>query len=95
MKHLPILYIKSGCPWGRAARAFFSEHDVDLDIRDVYEDPKYMDEMIQISGQTKTPTLVDGDFIVADFSVDELLEEIRQYPEMMKKYAVEDEDNDN
>lgn len=93
MKHLPILYIKPGCPWCRAARAFFAEHGVDVDLRDVLSSPKDMEAMEDISGQSKTPTLVDGDFVVADFSVDEFIAELRQHPELMKKYGVADDDD--
>ncbi len=95
MKRKPVLYIKSGCPWCRSARAFLSEHGVDVDLRDVNANTAYMEEMEEISGQSKTPTLVDGDFIVADFSVDELVEELRQRPELLGRYGVsDDEDGD-
>lgn len=78
----PILYIKSGCPWCREALSFFNSQGVDLDIRDVLENSKDMDAMVSLSGQTKTPTFEYEDFMVADFSVDEFLAELSEFPEV-------------
>ena len=41
-----------------------------------------MDELIAASGQTKTPTLKHGDFIVADFDLDEFEAALQQSPEV-------------
>lgn len=79
---LPILYIKSGCPWCREALSFFNSQGVDLDVRDVNESPKDMDAMVALSGQTKTPTFEYEDFMVADFDVDEFLAELNEFPEV-------------
>lgn len=95
MSQKPILYIKSGCPWCRAARAFLAEHAVDVELRDVNQNPAFMREMQSISGQSKTPTLVDGDFVVADFSVDELIGELRQRPELLGRYGVSDDEDED
>lgn len=79
---LPILYIKAGCPWCREALAFFNSQGVELDVRDVNVNPKDMDAMVAISGQTKAPTFEYEDFIVADFSIDEFLAELNDFPEV-------------
>ena len=73
---LPILYIKSGCPWCREALSFFNGQGVQVEVRDVIANPKDMDAMLALSGQTKTPTFEYGDFMVADFDVDEFLAEL-------------------
>jgi len=91
MKHKPILYIKPGCPWCRDALAFFSQHGVDLDIRDVTTSEASLRRMVEISGQSKTPTLEYGDFVVADFSVNELTDELEQVPEIKKELGLGDE----
>ena len=39
-----------------------------------------MDQMVQLSGQTKTPTFVLGDFIVADFDIGEFQAALQQAP---------------
>lgn len=87
----PILYIKPGCPWCRSARSFFEQHSVDLDIRDVLDNKKDMDQMVEISGQTFTPTFQYGDMVVADFSVDEFLTELEEFPEVKRELGIDDE----
>ena len=89
----PILYVKSGCPWCREALSFFNSQGVDLDLRDVNENAKDMDAMVSISGQTKAPTFEYGDFIVADFSVDEFLAELNEFPETRHNLGISDNEN--
>jgi len=93
MSHQPILYIKPGCPWCREAMAFFSQHGIALDVRDVNASPASMQRMIEISGQSLTPTLEFGDFIVADFSVNELLDELEQVPDLKRELGLGDEED--
>ncbi len=93
MKHKPILYIKPGCPWCREAMAFFSQHGVELDVRDVTASKASMLRMVEISGQALTPTFEYGDFVVADFSVNELLDELEQVPEIKKELGLGDEED--
>ena len=92
-KSTPILYIKAGCPWCREALAFFDSHGVELDIRDVNESAKDMDAMVNVSGQTKTPTMEYEDFVVADFSVDEFLAELNEFPEVRQKLGIHDDES--
>ncbi|MDX2110851.1 MAG: glutaredoxin family protein [Verrucomicrobiota bacterium] len=94
-RSLPILYIKRGCPWCREATAFFSQHGIALDVRDVNENKAAMARMIDISGQSLTPTFEYGEFIVADFSVDELLDELEQNPEVKKDLGLGDHEDWN
>jgi glutaredoxin 3 len=95
MSHInkPILYIKTGCPWCREALSFFNTQGVDLDIRDVSENSKDMDAMVSISGQTKAPTFEYEDFVVADFSVDEFLAELNEFPEVRQNLGICDSEN--
>ena len=92
-KTLPILYIKSGCPWCREALSFFNSQGVDLVVRDVLENAKDMDAMVNISGQTKTPTFEYEDFVVADFSVDEFLAELNEFPEVRQRLGISDDES--
>lgn len=92
-KNTPILYIKSGCPWCREALSFFNSQGVDIDVRDVLESPKDMDAMVAVSGQTKAPTFEYEDFMVADFSVDEFLAELNEFPEIRQKLGIADDEN--
>ena len=89
----PILYVKADCPWCRQALSFFNSQGVDLDLRDVNENAKDMDAMVSISGQTNAPTFEYGDFIVADFSVDEFLAELNEFPEARHNLGISDSEN--
>jgi glutaredoxin 3 len=87
----PILYIKPGCPWCRSARSYFEQHGIQLDIRDVIANQSDMDRMVEISGQTLTPTFEFGEFMVADFSVDEFEAELEEFPEVRRELGIDDE----
>ena len=70
--NLPILYVKSGCPWCHEVVEFMDSHGVSSREQNVSDEPFAMAEMQRKSGQTRAPTLDwDGD-ILADFGVDEL-----------------------
>ena len=86
----PILYIKPGCPWCREATSFFSQHGVEVEIRDVNTSRQNMNRMVEISGQSLTPTFEFGEFIVADFSVDEFLDSLEQVPEIKQQLGFGD-----
>lgn len=90
-KNLPILYVKSGCPWCREALSFFNSQGVELEVRDVNANAKDMDTMVALSGQTKAPTFEYKDFIVADFDVDEFLAELNKFPEVRQKLGICDD----
>lgn len=90
-KKKPILYVKAGCPWCRKALAFFNSQGLDLDIRDVLQQPDDMEAMIALTEQTKTPTFVYEDFIVADFAVDEFQSELDEFPEIRSELGIDSE----
>ncbi len=77
---LPILYIKPGCPWCVQALEFFATQGVKLDVKDVIADMHQMRQMVAITGQSKCPSFRYGDFIVADFGVDEFINKARKHP---------------
>ena len=70
---LPILYIKPGCPWCEEVVAYFNEHDIEVQTVVVTGDPEAMQEMIDLSGQSKAPTMNWHGEVLADFGVDELV----------------------
>ena len=84
----PILYVKQGCPWCADALKYFSEVGLELDLVDVRTDPSRMPELHEISGQTKTPTLKNGNFVVADFDVDEFKKALKGNPDEAKKLGL-------
>ncbi len=88
----PILYHKPGCPWCIEALNFFDSHGVDLDLRDVIASRADRDRLIALTGLDKTPTLEMGEFVCADFSVDELQDALSRNPEVRKRLGLGDED---
>jgi glutaredoxin len=90
----PILYIRRGCPWCRQAAAFFSTHGVTIEIRDVSKRYSDMKRLIEVSDQGNVPTFVYGDFVVSDFSVDELLDELAERPDIRLRLGLGDNDDE-
>jgi glutaredoxin 3 len=85
---LPILYIKQGCPWCIDALAYFKNKNMQLQVIDVNKEAGMMQELIQVSGQPKTPTLKNGDFVVADFDISEFEQALQDNPEEAKKLGL-------
>mgnify|MGYP006195003085 FL=1 len=77
----PTLYVKQGCPWCVEALAYFNAKDIDLEIVDVRTEPDRMKELVEVSGQSMTPTFKHGDFLVADFDVDEFEAALNKNPQ--------------
>ena len=76
----PILFVKAGCPWCEAALAYFKQEQLALEVREVRSNKPFMEQMVRISGQSKAPTFVYGEFVVADFDVDEFKAAVNQAP---------------
>ncbi|RYF41021.1 MAG: glutaredoxin family protein [Cytophagaceae bacterium] len=56
-ENLPILYVKSGCPWCHEVIEFMDSNGVSYREVNVSESDAAMKEMQKKSGQTKAPTL--------------------------------------
>ena len=66
------LFIKPGCPWCDEAIDWLDSRGVSYTKLNVIADPVARDEMRELTGQTKAPSIdVDG-HILADFGADEL-----------------------
>lgn len=81
----PKLFVKEGCPWCVDALAYFQSKSMDLEIIDVRKNPSRMNELLEISGQSKTPTLQNGEFVVADFDIGEFEDAMSTNPDEAKK----------
>lgn len=86
---LPIFYTKPGCPWCTEALAFFAGQGVKLDVRDVVANMHEMRQLVALTGQSKCPSFRYGDFIVADFSVDEFKAKARKHPAVCKELGLQ------
>lgn len=71
-RDLPILYVKTGCPWCEEVIDFLSGNGVSYREKNVSQDAAAFEEMRAKSGQTKAPTLDWHGKILADFGVMEL-----------------------
>lgn len=91
MKGDPILYVRHGCSWCREALAFFSSHGVPLEVLNVDDDYRHLKQMIEVSGQSKTPTFECGEFVVSDFSIDEFLDELQEVPDLQSELGITDD----
>ena len=69
---LPILYVKTGCPWCEEVIAFLTDHGVGFRQKNVSQDSHAANEMERLSGQTKAPVLDWHGKVLADFGVSEL-----------------------
>ena len=69
---LPILYVKSGCPWCEEVIEFLSNNGVGYREKNVTDDALAFDEMRRLSKQSKAPVLDWHGTILADFGVEEL-----------------------
>lgn len=70
----PILYVKSGCPYCKAAIDYLDQRNIGYDKVDVRGDDAKMQKLQELSGQTKTPTMDWDGEVLADFGTDELEE---------------------
>jgi glutaredoxin len=70
---LPKLYVKIGCPWCEEALSFLDQKKISYEKIVVSGNASAMQEMIDLSGQSKAPTMDWDGNVLADFGVDEFL----------------------
>ena len=75
---IPKLYVKTGCPWCEEAIEFLEGHRIPFTKVVVSGDREAMQDMIDLSGQSKAPTMDWDGEVLADFGVDELIPFLRK-----------------
>ena len=75
----PILYVKTGCPYCKAAKDYLDNNKVAYQEVDVRGDDAGMKKLQDLSGQTKTPTMDWNGEVLADFGVEELEEFLKTH----------------
>lgn len=70
---LSILYIKPGCPWCDEVVDYLKRKNIEVKTVIVSSNPAAMKEMVELSGQSKAPTMDWQGEVLADFGVDELI----------------------
>ena len=69
----PILYVKTGCPWCEEVLDYFDAKKLPYEKVTVTANPEAMSAMVELSGQSKAPTMDWDGEVLADFGVDELI----------------------
>ena len=72
MSDLPVLYLKPGCPWCDEVVAYLAQQKIAVRKVIVSGNRAAMQEMVDLSGQSKAPTMDWHGEVLADFGVDEL-----------------------
>lgn len=67
------LYVKTWCPWCVRAKQVLDSRRIAYEEIDVEASRASYDEMIRISGQRLTPTLVMGEHVLPDFGPEDLV----------------------
>lgn len=75
---LPILYIKPGCPWCVDVVDYLTKKRIEVTTVVVSGNPEAMREMVELSGQSKAPTMDWHGEVLADFGVHELVPFLKQ-----------------
>ena len=70
---LPVLYLKTGCPWCDDVVGYLAKKKIPVHKVIVSGNREAMQEMKDLSGQTKAPTMDWHGEVLADFGVDELV----------------------
>lgn len=70
---MPIVYIKPGCPWCSEVLAYLAQNRIEHDTVVVSGNAEAMREMVDLSGQSKAPTMDWNGEVLADFGVEELI----------------------
>lgn len=65
-----IAYLKTGCPWCIELKKFFDTNNIEYIEKNVTDNTDFMDEMIELSGQLKAPTVVIDEVVYADTDVE-------------------------
>jgi glutaredoxin len=79
MNDLPVLYLKPGCPWCEDVVDYLAKKNIPVRKVIVSGNRAAMQEMIDLSGQTKAPTMDWHGEVLADFGVDELVPFLRRH----------------
>ena len=70
---VPIVYINPGCPWCDEVIDYLNANGIRHQQVIVSGNREAMQAMIDLSGQTKAPTMDWDGEVLADFGVDELV----------------------
>jgi glutaredoxin 3 len=67
-----VVYKKTGCPWAQDVEEFLNEKGLSYEAKDMMKKSQYRDEVHQLSGQSKSPTVIIDDKVFPDTDVEAL-----------------------
>lgn len=70
---LPVLYIKPVCPWCVDVVEYLAQKKIEVKTVVVSGNREAMQEMIDLTGQSKAPSMNWHGAVLADFGVEELI----------------------
>ncbi len=70
---VPTLYLKPGCPWCEEVTEYLDSNNISYAPVIVSGNRGAMQAMVDLSGQSKAPTMDWDGEVLADFGVDELV----------------------
>jgi len=73
------LYTKTGCYWCVEVVNYLKQQGIQYDEVIVSNDSNAMQAMIELSGQTKAPTMDYDGKVLADFGVEELIPFLKKH----------------
>jgi len=74
-----IVYTKRGCWWCDDLLSFLRAKSIPFEEREVLSNPTYFKEMVELSGQTKAPTVLIDDKVYADTDKEEIESILKAY----------------
>lgn len=66
------VYVKTGCPWCIGVTEFLKKHGIQFKETNVTVSQEAFDEMVQKSGQSKTPVVEIDEHLLIDTDFDEV-----------------------
>jgi monothiol glutaredoxin len=66
------LFIKPGCPWCDEAIEWLDQRGIQYELLDVIRNAAARQEMRELTGQTRAPSMEADGQVLADFGADEL-----------------------
>ena len=73
MENERVLYVKNGCPWCVEVEEYLAENGIAVRRVVVSGNRDGLEEMMELSGQSKAPTIDWEGEVLSDFGVDELV----------------------
>ena len=72
-----IIYTTNICPWCIKAKEFFKENKISYKEKNVQENPKLANELLEKSGQMGVPVITIGDSVIIGFNKERITKALK------------------